>query len=333
MNNPGPAPTLESPAWAGWVPRAARRPDGSTTLGRGRSSRSGLGGRRHTAASRCVQESPSRGGIYLDSAETAWSPLTQRCPPKRLRDQESVAMTSGATPQHTRPDFPVVPAELAGWARFELDFTCRYLEVLFDNLFTVLSGLPNWSSKWWKDARRAFARAVDIRQSALWAQADSGGSAPPTVFPPSDLSIDIRDEAAWEIAVYLRTLYTTRPFEERDLGPVSMPDDRYQLYLGASVLPSQQAIAALPTNDWRQIFREVVRSVYLDYLFWALQTAQPTVRTRQLIDTIGSPSGPIGCRTSSRCPGLGGLLEAVMARYLGISPCPLFCCSTPEAGR
>ena len=39
------APAVESPNKAGWVPRAARRPDGSTTMGHGRSTRSGLPGR------------------------------------------------------------------------------------------------------------------------------------------------------------------------------------------------------------------------------------------------------------------------------------------------
>ena len=67
------APALVSPDQAGGVPRAARRPDGTTTLGRERSRWSGLGERRQTGRARCVPHSASRGGFYLDTAETAGS--------------------------------------------------------------------------------------------------------------------------------------------------------------------------------------------------------------------------------------------------------------------
>ena len=52
---------------------AARRLDGTTTMRHGRSRRSGLGGRRQTGRARCGQHSASRGGIHLDTEETAGS--------------------------------------------------------------------------------------------------------------------------------------------------------------------------------------------------------------------------------------------------------------------
>ncbi len=58
------------------TPRAARRPDGTTTMRRERSSRSGPGGGRHTVTSKCVQESASGGGICLAIEETAGPPIT-----------------------------------------------------------------------------------------------------------------------------------------------------------------------------------------------------------------------------------------------------------------
>ena len=67
------APALSSPDKAGWVPRAARRPDGTTTMGRERSPRSGLGEGRQRGQARCVDRSASRGGFYLDIEKTAGS--------------------------------------------------------------------------------------------------------------------------------------------------------------------------------------------------------------------------------------------------------------------
>jgi hypothetical protein len=52
------------------------------TMGHGRSSGSGLGGGRQTADLRCSQDSASRGGICLDTAETAGS----RIPPRPTFD-------------------------------------------------------------------------------------------------------------------------------------------------------------------------------------------------------------------------------------------------------
>jgi len=59
-------------------------------MGRERFSRSGPGGGRHIAGVRCVQDSASRGGLSLDTAETAGSPVM-----KQSDDQASSAPTDG----------------------------------------------------------------------------------------------------------------------------------------------------------------------------------------------------------------------------------------------
>ena len=67
--------------------QAGRRPDGTTTMGREGSPRSGLRGRRHTAASRCGQQSASQGEIHVDTEETAGSPVIR---PRHGPDSSSV---------------------------------------------------------------------------------------------------------------------------------------------------------------------------------------------------------------------------------------------------
>jgi hypothetical protein len=74
--DPGaPLPLSRARTRPGGSRTAARRSDGTTTMGRERSPRSGLWGGRQTDSSRCWQQSASEGGIYLDTAETAGSPI------------------------------------------------------------------------------------------------------------------------------------------------------------------------------------------------------------------------------------------------------------------
>ena len=72
------APLPLSPARTrpGGPREAARRPDGTTTMGHESSLGSGLGGRRQRSRARCGQDAASQGGIHLDSEETAGSPIT-----------------------------------------------------------------------------------------------------------------------------------------------------------------------------------------------------------------------------------------------------------------
>jgi hypothetical protein len=70
-----PLPLFSARTRPGGPLEAASRPDGVTTMGRERSLGGGLRGRRLSHPARCGQPAASQGGFYLDSAETAGSPI------------------------------------------------------------------------------------------------------------------------------------------------------------------------------------------------------------------------------------------------------------------
>src|SRR5713101_9205253 len=213
---------------------------------------------------------------------------------------------------------------LSYYVHSSLPFSRRYLEAVLDSLLNDFAR-RQLRPKWWPRASfKYLTQSFTIRRE-LWKTVLSSG-VPDAAFPPSNAEVTLKDEETWHIANYLKRLYETIsaddlkpgvvPFEQLPL--VELPDDRYQLDLAVSALPTATMRAALPASSWESLLRDLSNRVFTDFLLWLLEERAPDVTVPDIFRRIGGferreltrrespPNAGVDPRTSDRAGGEGG---------------------------
>jgi hypothetical protein len=170
-----------------------------------------------------------------------------------------------------------------------LPFSRYYLEAVLDCLLDDFN-CRQLQSKWWPQSSfKSLIQSCKLRRG-VWKAA-----LPSAVFPPPDADRDLKDEALWQIASYLKKLYGTISAAELPPGPLSLEelplvelrDDRYQLDLAVSRLPAATARAVLPRSTWESLLHGLCDSIFTDFLLSLIQEHVPDLTVSDLLRRMG----------------------------------------------